>query len=777
MIKLEQQRPYLSLNSNENYELEDFSIITGINGSGKTHLLKAINDGIILIEGINQSAITYYNYNDFSLFYDDPATNPNVKEKEDFFINKSSNFQQDLDIQRKKTLDSYEIWNESLLIEERFIKSNGTVFESLDWSDKEIETFESNLLKAIEEGETHITLPNSNHNQKNILVGPLGENNKNFNASRWLEELKIAIIKNHIIHLLKNNNYNSQVTKWDDADLERFQSLKKEDPNFTITPFDNSNWELSNNFIGFFFTINSLHLNQFEKENNLEKLREYYIVIYDDIKKHFKKNSPKDYFEFALLNNGKQNLLNTINVDHGFLNLQVIADEEKQYQIGKIQNEYNQFKRSKDNSTRAYTDEDFLKHYTLSSPVKLLNDVLNEYDCNGYVFRESQIEVDFMNGVRRQNISISLFNKKDNYSTDLDSLSSGEKTLIALSFYLFKLRKNKVITRLLLLDEIDSALHPSMSKRLLDVLYNIFHRKMGIKIIISSHSPSTVALAPTDSIYVMDKYSTPKISKASKDKALKELTIGVPSFSVNFENRRQVFVESEYDANYYESLYNIYNNKLNPEISLNFISSGKTKINGNGIGMASCDQVVSIVNILRKAGNNFSWGIIDWDLKNKSSDFIKVLGGYQRYSIENYLLDPLLLAILLWKEDILKAEYFGFEKDEVYFNILNFNQSQLQQVVDKIISDLQINLKNDNLSESINYTLCNGITLQIPTWYCKTQGHLLEDIIMKTYPQLDTIRKKDESALKKAVINKVILNFKDLTSIDLLNIFRSIQED
>lgn len=378
--------------------------------------------------------------------------------------------------------------------------------------------------------------------------------------------------------------------------------------------------------------------------------------------------------------------------------------------------------------------------------------------------------------LNNENVTISLFNKSGNYTTTLDAISSGEKTLIALSFYLYKLQKRRIITNLLLLDEIDSALHPSMSKRLLDVLYNIFYKKMGIKIIISTHSPSTVALAPKESIFVMDKYSSPKINKVSKDKALKELTFGVPSFSVNYENRRQIFVESENDVAFYEELYNIYNPNLNPEISLNFISSGDSRTDKNGIPISNCDQVIKISKTLREAGNNFIWGIIDWDLNlnEPEEEYIKVLGFKKRYSIENYLLDPLLMSILLWHERILNANDFGFE-DKNFTNIINFESEELQKMTNKVISDIKKNIVEEN-NELVESILLNDFKINLPKWYCEIQGQKLEEIIIKTYPALNRIKKK-EADLKLAVIEKVIYDFPNFIPVELLNIFKSIQEE
>src|SRR5690606_37864812 len=109
--------------------------------------------------------------------------------------------------------------------------------------------------------------------------------------------------------------------------------------------------------------------------------------------------------------------------------------------------------------------------------------------------------------------------------------------------------------------------------------------------IVSTHSPSTVALSPDEAIFVVNKFDEPKIEKSTKDRALNILTAGVPSFSVNYENRRQVFVESPNDVIFFEKLYRILSNSLSPEISLSFISSGESRTDKNGIKISNCEQV------------------------------------------------------------------------------------------------------------------------------------------------------------------------------------------
>ena len=65
MIKLTFKQPHLSIKQLDPVKLIDFSMLTGLNGVGKTHLLQAIRDGKVEIQGINHQEIIYFNYNDF----------------------------------------------------------------------------------------------------------------------------------------------------------------------------------------------------------------------------------------------------------------------------------------------------------------------------------------------------------------------------------------------------------------------------------------------------------------------------------------------------------------------------------------------------------------------------------------------------------------------------------------------------------------------------------------------------------------------------------------
>ena len=71
----------------------------------------------------------------------------------------------------------------------------------------------------------------------------------------------------------------------------------------------------------------------------------------------------------------------------------------------------------------------------------------------------------------------------------------------------------------------------------------------------ATHSASTVALAPENSLHVMyaDKSGVHSISKSG---ALNLLTVGVPTLALSYDGRRQVFVESPNNTAYSEAYQN-----------------------------------------------------------------------------------------------------------------------------------------------------------------------------------------------------------------------------
>lgn len=89
---------------------------------------------------------------------------------------------------------------------------------------------------------------------------------------------------------------------------------------------------------------------------------------------------------------------------------------------------------------------------------------------------------------------LKLTNDYSNAEINFGDLSSGEKVLMSLALALYNSNFDIQLPQILLMDEPDASLHPSMSKQFINVIENVFVKEKGVKVIISTHSPSTVAL-------------------------------------------------------------------------------------------------------------------------------------------------------------------------------------------------------------------------------------------------------------------------------------------
>lgn len=325
-------------------------------------------------------------------------------------------------------------------------------------------------------------------------------------------------------------------------------------------------------------------------------------------------------------------------------------------------------------------------------------------------------------------------------------LSTGERALLSLAMSIYSVsnrREQMRLPRLVLLDEPDAALHPSMVRSLIMLLVEDFVNDLGIPVILTTHSPTTVAIAPDESLFIMSKDGSPRLQPApSKDAALSHLLVGVPSVSVRAENRRVVVVESGNDESRYTALSFLLSGPLASERSLVFMAAGGTQT-ANGSA-----AVIELVSRLRDNGNLHVWGLVDRDDRNVEPH-PNVYMNAERYTIENLILDPISVGLLLLDEgrDAIRS-------DLAPINYVGFDLLSHGQIVADYVSHAVASTTDDMSAIAVAYA--GGATFSLPVYWLETKGHTLSGRVLDRFPSLRAYR--DENGVMDAVIRKIWSN-------------------
>lgn len=400
---------------------------------------------------------------------------------------------------------------------------------------------------------------------------------------------------------------------------------------------------------------------------------------------------------------------------------------------------------------RALSDEEFVARWG-GPPWERVSQALTAF---GLPYRVKEPSMDPAREVYFQ------LERSDGILIDFGHLSSGEKTLIRFALSTFQVDEvclNVSVPLILLLDEIDASLHPENVHRLLNAIQTGLVEKMNVTVIMTTHSPTTVALAPPNAMFEMtNEIRVPR--PITKQQALNRLTVGLPMLSVDYSGRRQVFVESSVDASQYDRIANLLKAKLDLPRTLTFISAGGSE---GGDSRGGCTIVTRIVSELARSGVKSLYGIVDWDGKNKPADAIKVLAYKTHYTKENLLLDPLLVAILL-----LLDKPSGVRFPISLSQIPLASPSDLQDLSDVVLDKLAL------AGEASTNQFLGGLRLTLPKIYQQMKGHDLEDQLTAAFPSLKRYSGSGKW-LTDPVIDRVLTEFPQFCPSPLASIFQEI---
>lgn len=409
-----------------------------------------------------------------------------------------------------------------------------------------------------------------------------------------------------------------------------------------------------------------------------------------------------------------------------------------------LSNTIAQFRSSKGHDAQFLTDEEFVEQHG-QAPWDFVNSSLRAAGLD-FVINSPSLD-EYMS------FQPTLTKRSSGVPIPFSALSSGEKVLMSFAFCVYYSNDKRQLAarpKVLLLDEIDAPLHPSMSRNIIDTVTKTLVEEFGIKVIATTHSPSTIALAREEAIFTM-KPGQPGLHKSSKAAALNILTVGVPTIAISYDGRRQVFVESPTGAKVYDGLYKLIRTKIDSERTLEFIATG-TRTAGNGDHNTGCDNVKRIVDSLVAAGNLSVFGLLDWDGKHQASDRIAVLSQGSRNGIENVVFDPLLFALTIARSFPGELVGLGLDANVGYLQFANGDSESFQPVVNQIGE----RVFGGPAEHTLTSKYLNGLEVQIDTRFATTDDHSLETQIVKAFPFLQSISKQQAGKLLEHVIGVVL---------------------
>lgn len=414
----------------------------------------------------------------------------------------------------------------------------------------------------------------------------------------------------------------------------------------------------------------------------------------------------------------------------------------------------------------ALSEPQFLDRYG-PPPWEILNDAMATM---GLMHRMSVPAISaHREGLQAAEFSVSIsFERADGTAAGLaaSDLSTGEFVLLRLAIAVIGSTETLGAApwpRILLIDEPDAFLHPSMARSLVNLLNDTFVQRMGMTVIMTTHSPTTVALAPQESVYLVTDGGA--LEHVPRDRAVSALLQGVPTVSVRADSRRLVFVESDTDADLHTMAHTQLREVIGSELTLQFVGFGKS------LGGGGRSKVEAMVESLRSQGSHSVYGIVDRDEDAPTADHIYC--AEERYTLENYALDPVAVGLYLIRSgetsELTKAQPGKYSE-------IPMNEEEFQYLVNAVSS---AGFGAHKSKETFTAKYCGGMTLQLPLDFKTKPGHILEAKFNEKFVALRDLKSKRPGAgeVIKKVAEDAWTGSWELIPEPLLSLYKSVLDD
>lgn len=463
-MKLKFKEEYLSIKLFEETELENFTLLTGVNGSGKTHLLQALVQDKCQIDSISTKDTVFFDFIQFK------TENEQASSKD-------------------------QITNERRSAWQIFMNREGSNAPAI--------------------------------------------------------QFKLAKIKNEFLN---------------EDECKKIQNIVKEKKKLLndLTDSDFDDDELKTKFTNYKNKVHDVFLHpQFVGNHQIKSIFSL-----------FKKIS---YFIDTLSENEFMNIYRPVTLKENFLPTQ-LGKIFMDYRIKEYEEYHKNLEKSDGiidkNQLKIQAQEKCKSFYDGSAPWEIINEFLSAYTNFRYVISFPE---EFTTETYIYDTAIAftpqLIDSDKGVSISYQHLSSGEQILFALALCLFKGKSDNVFPKLLLLDEIDATLHPSMIGNLLHVIQEVL-LKRGTKVILATHSPTTIALAPEESIFVVNKDGDRRIEKCDRKEALKILTEGIMTMEEGIKlfdqiSKQEISVITEGDnTEYIKKAMKLFGNNISNKVDI-----------------------------------------------------------------------------------------------------------------------------------------------------------------------------------------------------------------
>jgi hypothetical protein len=302
-----------------------------------------------------------------------------------------------------------------------------------------------------------------------------------------------------------------------------------------------------------------------------------------------------------------------------------------------------------------------------------------------------------------------------------NDLSTGENTILKILMLTFIYSSEIGRPKLILLDEQDAHLEPSVIPSLLNAITKVLISEYKAVVIMATHRSETIALAPENCLFELRKNPS-EVRRVNKDSIISKISDNL--FKIWTEGQ-VVLVEGDDDQRFYSNAYEYLKGPYPAlaEKRLSFISVSNKKRTGG------CSVVESHVEKMK----GFAKGLLDGDNTPKEKENIYQI---KRHSIENYCFDPhILLSCIVADGKLHEFPEITFVEvpDGGQLNsISNLPESELQSFANVLYSKIKESAQTEITEQSDELLECeytNGKKLKIPKWIYTTQGHKLLGVI------------------------------------------------